>query len=122
MVSRAMRPLLCAHRMRVNRSAVAAIVALLVMARAAGAFDGVMPVPIRGLIFAPGPPSRGLQGLQVDPSSVGDFDGTVALVYLRGRATGGDGHRFTMLNDLRIMQGTYLAADGSSHYGTFAFT
>ena len=51
-----------------------------------------------------------------------DIDGTVALTYLKGRAIGGDGHRFTMLNDMRIMKGTYLAADGSQHFGTFAFT
>jgi hypothetical protein len=108
--------------MRMKSSGLLAIVAMLAVASAAGAFDGVMPVPIRGLIFAPGPASLGLGGLQADPSSVGDFDGTVALVYLKGRATGGDGHRFTMLNDMRIMKGTYLAADGSSHFGTFAFT
>ena len=77
---------------------------------------------IRGLIFAPGPPSLGLRGLQADPGSVGDFGGTVALVYRKGRATGGDGHRFMMQNDMRIMKGTYRAVDGSLHSGTFAFT
>ena len=89
--------------------------------RRAGAFDGVMPVRSPGTtIFA----RAALLGLRDrgGPSSVGDFDGTVALVYLKGRATGGDGHRFTMLNDMRIMKGTYLAADGSAHFGTFAFT
>lgn len=96
--------------------------AALAVASTAGAFDGVMPVPIPGHIFAPGPPSLGLGGPQKDPSSVGDFDGTVALTYLKGRATGGDGHRFRMLNDMRIMKGTYIAADGSQHFGTFAFT
>jgi hypothetical protein len=96
----------------------------LAVAGTAGAFDGVMPVPIPGgsHIFAPGPRSLGLQGIAVDPSSIGDFDGMVAIAYLRGRATGGDGRRFRMLNDMRIMKGTYLAADGSAHFGTFAFT
>ena len=108
--------------MRLTSPGALAIAGLLALATAAGAFDGVMPVPIPGHIFAPGPPSLGLRGVQIDPSSVGNFDGTVALAYLKGRATGGDGHRFTMLNDMRIMKGTYLAADGSSHFGTFAFT
>src|SRR5262245_59606275 len=80
--------------------------ALLAAAVPAGAFDGTMPVPPAGPhIFAPGPRALGLQGPQADPSSVGDFDGTVALVYLNGRATDGDGHRFVMVNDMRIMTG-----------------
>ena len=90
---------------------------------AAHAFDGVMPVPPPGSIFAPGPRALGLglQGPKANPSSVGDFNGTVALVYLKGRATSGDGHPFLMQNDMRIMMGTYRAADGSEHRGTFAF-
>jgi len=102
----------------------AIVTAALAVTTTARAFDGVMPVPLPAPdhIFAPGPASLGLGGLQIDPSSIGDFDGTVALTYLKGRATGGDGHRFTMLNDMRIMKGTYLAADGSQHFGTFAFT
>lgn len=88
---------------------------------AAHAFDGVMPVPPPGQIFAPGARALGLQGPKANPSSIGDFNGTVALVYLKGRATGGDGHPFLMQNDMRIMTGTYRAADGSEHRGTFAF-
>jgi hypothetical protein len=45
----------------------------------------------------------------------------VALAYVKGRATGGDGHRFLMVNDMRVMTGDYLAADGSRHHGSFAF-
>jgi hypothetical protein len=99
-------------------------IALTLAAGRALAFDGVMPVPIAapGHIAAPGPRSLGLGGPQVDPSSIGDFDGTVALAYLKGRAKSGDGQRFVMLNDMRIMKGNYLAADGSTHFGTFAFT
>jgi hypothetical protein len=111
--------------MRAKRLIVLAIVtAVLAVAGVAGAFDGVMPVPLAAPshIFAPGPSSLGLGGLNIDPGSVGNFDGTVALAYLKGRATGGDGHRFRMLNDMRIMKGTYLAADRSQHFGTFAFT
>jgi hypothetical protein len=101
-----------------------AIAGVLALASAAAAFDGVMPVPVPGAshLFAPGPRRLGLQGIQVNASSIGDFDGTVAIAYLRGRATGSDGQRFLMLNDMRIMKGTYLAADGSQHFGTFVFT
>jgi len=100
---------------RVSRILVAGGLAL---ATAARAFDGAMPVPVPGgaHLFAPRPTD-----LQVNPSSIGDFDGTVALAYLKGRAKGGDGHRFLMQDDMRLMTGTYLAADGSSHSGSFAF-
>src|SRR5262249_61855233 len=93
------------------------------VATTALAFDGAMPVPVPGPfnIFAPGPTRLGLQGAKANPSSIGAFDGTVALVYLKGRATGGDGHRFLMMNDMRIMTGAYRAADGTQHRGTFAF-
>src|SRR5215813_12518453 len=97
------------------------VLAVLVFTAIAHAFDGAMPVPPGGPhIFAPGPRSLGLSP-DANPSSVGDFDGTVALVYLKGRATGGDGHRFLMMNDMRIMTGAYRAADGTQHRGTFAF-
>ena len=96
---------------------------LLAFAPAASAFDGTMPVPVPGSahIFAPGPTSLGLQGLDANPSSIGDFDGTVALAYLQGRAKDANGRRFKMSNDMRVMTGHYLAADGSPHVGSFAF-
>jgi hypothetical protein len=106
-----------------RRGAVSALVTLLIAPVAARGFDGAMPVPVPGPdhIFAPGPTSLGLPGLNVNPSSIGDFDGQVALAYVKGRATGADGHHFTMVNDMRIMTGAYLAADGSPHMGSFAF-
>lgn len=105
-----------------TRGMIRLVLAVLVVAATAQAFDGAMPVPPGGPhIFAPGPRGLGLQGPQANPSSVGNFDGTVALAYLKGRATGGDGHRFLMLNDMRVMTGDYLAADGSHHHGSFAF-
>ena len=98
-----------------------ALALLAAAATAAHAFDGVMPVPGSAHIFAPGPRALGLEGPKANPASIGDFNGTVALVYLKGQATGGDGHPFVMQNDMRIMTGTYRAADGSEHHGTFAF-
>jgi hypothetical protein len=105
-----------------TRGMIRLVIAVLLAATTAHAFDGAMPVPPGGPhIFAPGPRSLGFQGPQANPSSVGNFDGTVVLAYLKGRATGGDGHRFLMLNDMRVMTGDYLAADGSRHHGSFAF-
>jgi hypothetical protein len=100
-----------------------AALALLAFGAAAYGFDGAMPVPVPGAahIFAPGPKSLGLQGLDVNPSSIGDFDGTVAIAYLKGRAQDAAGRRYRMLNDMRVMTGAYLAADGSRHVGSFAF-
>ena len=104
-------------------SRILSILVLLAATTAAYAFDGVMPVPPPGQIFAPGPKALNFnfQGPKANPSSIGDFSGTVALVYLKGRATGGDGHQFLMVDDMRIMTGTYRAADGSEHQGSFAF-
>jgi len=99
------------------------VVLLLALVPAASAFDGTMPVPVPGSahVFAPGPPALGLQGVDANPSSIGDFDGTVALAYLQGRAKDASGRRFKMSNDMRVMTGRYLAADGSPHVGSFAF-
>jgi hypothetical protein len=106
----------------VRTFAISAIAVLLTVG-GGHAFDGAMPVPVPGTshIFAPGPRSLGLAGLAANPSSIGDFDGVVALAYVKGRAVGGDGRRFLMANDMRIMSGAYLAADGSRHSGSFAF-
>jgi hypothetical protein len=108
---------------RIVPALVGLVAGCLAGAATAFAFDGVMPVPLPGSshIFAPGPKALGLPGPNANPSSIGDFDGTVALVYLKGLATGSDGHRFLMLNDMRIMTGAYLAADGTQHRGAFAF-
>jgi len=105
------------------RSFALAALVVLVSVTAGYAFDGTMPVPVPGAghIFAPGPRSLGLAGLAVNPSSIGDFAGVVALAYVKGRAVGADGRRFLMVNDMRIMTGAYLAADGSPHSGSFAF-
>jgi hypothetical protein len=99
------------------------VVLLLALVPAASAFDGTMPVPVPGSghLFSPGPRSLGFRGLDANPSSIGDFDGTVALAYLKGRAKDASGSRFRMSNDVRVMTGRYLAADGSPHVGSFAF-
>lgn len=89
------------------------------------------PVPIPGGIdigggeiihtFLPGPVELGLMGENIEPNVITNFDGFVAMAYVNGTATDADGNNYTMLTDMRIMQGTYVAADGSVNFGTFAF-
>jgi hypothetical protein len=107
-----------------------ALVALLVPATSTYAQDAE-PVPIPGGIdigggeiihtFAPGPIELGLMGEDIEPNTITNFDGFVAMAYINGTATDADGRTYTMLTDMRFMQGTYVAADGSVNFGTFAF-
>jgi hypothetical protein len=80
-----------------------------------------VPIPGAGHIFSPGPRSLGLMGLNVEPSSISNFQGTVALAYLTGTATDGASTPYDLSVDLRVMSGDYVAADGSMQTGTFAF-
>ena len=73
-------------------------------------------------VFVPGPPEFGLQGLDVEPGTVTDFNGFSAVGYFAGTAVGSDGVTYDMLNDMRLQQGTYIAVDGSVRRGTFALT
>jgi len=79
------------------------------------------PVPIPSGAFAPGPRSLRLMGLHVEPGTISNFKGVVALAYLKGSATDATGHRYDLENDMRVMSGDYVSADGSSHRGAFAF-
>jgi hypothetical protein len=79
-------------------------------------------------VFAPGPsqitlPYTGvkLQGLDVEPSVITDFSGFTALAFHVGSATDGDGKRYLLETDLRAYRGTYVAQDGVSRHGSFAF-
>jgi len=97
--------------------------AALALPASPGRTDVSDPIPVLpgGLVRAPGPRVLGLQGLAADPSSIGNFQGLVALAYLRGRVRDATGHRWVMENDIRILQGDYVSADGVHRRGTFAF-
>lgn len=78
-------------------------------------------------IFAPGPvgivlPFTGvvLEGLNVEPSSITDFRGTTALAFHSGEARGSDGHTYNLETDIRVMDGEYVAVDGTTRHGSFA--
>ena len=103
----------------------------------AGEIGRVLPAPkpIPGGIDVPpvihvwGPGTEGkvlpytggvLQGLDVEPGTMTDFKGVIAQAYHVGTATGSDGNPYNVETDLRVMQGQYVAEDGSQHTGTFA--
>ncbi len=87
------------------------------------------PDPFNEIHWAlPGPPGASTQfigipsfGLDADPNTVGNFDGFTAYAVVAGEATGGDGEPYDCEFDVRVMQGRYMAADGETYRGTFAF-
>ena len=79
-------------------------------------------------VFPPGPsnvtlPHSGLtlQGLDVEPNVITDYQGFTAVAYHAGTATGSDGERYFLETDMRAMKGTYVAADGTRRRGVFGF-
>ena len=85
--------------------------------------DPADPIPVLPgeVIRSPGPRVLGFAGLAADPSSIGNFRGVVALAYLRGRVRDPSGRRLITVDDIRVMQGDYVSADGTARRGTFAF-
>jgi hypothetical protein len=100
--------------------------------------DAVIPSGIPGLPpgsplenihwLLPGPvgsatPVIGLPGfgLDVDPSTVGDYKGFTAYAVVAGEAKGSDGNTYACEFDVRVMDGIYKAEDGSIHRGTYGF-
>jgi hypothetical protein len=90
---------------------------------------GGIQIPDGPLIhtFLPGPedvtlPFTGLtlQGLDVEPSVITDYRGVTALAYHVGTATGSDGRQYDLETDVRAMEGTYIAEDGSRRRALFA--
>jgi TAT (twin-arginine translocation) pathway signal sequence len=78
-------------------------------------------------VFAPGPegvtlPFTGvpLEGLDAEPSVITDYKGFTAVAFHVGTATGSDGRQYNLETDLRAMEGTYIAEDGSRNRGLFA--
>ena len=85
------------------------------------AIPGGLDIPPLIHIFAPGPTQLGFQGLDVEPNGITNFKGFAAMGYPAGTASGSDGTSFSMMNDMRVFRGEYVAADGSHHHGTFVF-
>jgi hypothetical protein len=89
---------------------------------------GGIDVPPLIHVFVPGPEGQVLeftqtvlQGFDVEPSTITDFDGFTALAYLLGTATGSDGQQYNLEVDIRSFEGEYVGEDGSRNFGTFGF-
>lgn len=78
--------------------------------------------------FLPGPPDiilpfskLQLMGLDVEPSTITDYKGVTANAYVIGTARGSDDVEYGLEVDIRAYEGKYVAADGSTNRGSFAF-
>jgi hypothetical protein len=91
---------------------------------------GGQPVPVPGIdmihVWGPGPAglelpySKGiLQGLEFEPSTITDFNGSSALAYHVGTAVGSDGQMYNLETDMRAFEGDYVV-DGEERHGAFA--
>ena len=76
--------------------------------------------------FLPGPEDRITPfnklpggGLDVEPSTITDFMGFTAYAVIAGQAEGSDGKTYNVECDTRVMEGEYVAEDGSLQRGTF---
>lgn len=61
------------------------------------------------------------EGLDVDPSTMTNFNGFHAMAVVAGSAQGSDGNTYDMEFDVRVMEGKYKAADGVEREAAFAF-
>ncbi len=86
--------------------------------------------PVNTLIhwYLPGPtdavsPILGLQGmgLDVEGSSITDFEGNTAFAIVSGEADTSDGETLQVELDVRVMQGRYVAENGKEYRSIFAF-
>jgi hypothetical protein len=60
-------------------------------------------------------------GLDVEPSTLTDFQGFNAYAVITGQAEGSDGKIYNVEFDVRVMEGDYIAEDGSAQHGVFGF-
>jgi hypothetical protein len=77
-------------------------------------------------VFVPGDPSVTLPfsggplgGLDVEPGTITDFDGSSAVAFHVGTAQGSDGNTYNLETDIRAFRGEYVV-DGVAHRGSFA--
>ena len=60
-----------------------------------------------------------LAGLDVEPSTITDFNGSSAVAYHVGTARASDGRTYNLETDIRAFEGEY-AVDGETRHGSFA--
>jgi hypothetical protein len=70
-------------------------------------------------VFAPGPTDLGFMGVDVEPNTITSFDGFTAMGHFNGTIEGSDGNLYDLGDSgIRVFQGNYRSADGSTHHGT----
>jgi hypothetical protein len=73
-------------------------------------------------VFAPGPTDLGFMGVDVEPSTIMNFDGFTAMAHIIGTVRDEDGNLYDLgISGIRVFQGVYRTADGVTHQGTFVF-
>ena len=75
-----------------------------------GAGDPSVTLPFTGIT---------LQGFDVEPSTITDFNGFTALAYHVGSARASDGRTYNLETDIRAFEGEDVA-DGAVRHGSFA--
>jgi hypothetical protein len=75
-----------------------------------GAGDPGVTLPFTGIT---------LQGFDVEPSTITDFNGFTAVAYHVGSARTSDGRTYNLETDIRAFEGEYVV-DGAVHHGSFA--
>jgi hypothetical protein len=60
-----------------------------------------------------------LEGRDVEPGVITDFNGASAVAFHVGTATGSDGKQYNLETDIRAMEGDYVAVDGTRRRGLF---
>jgi hypothetical protein len=89
-----------------------------------GGIETFLPPPYGPVlhVFAPGPPDLGFMGVDVEPNTITDFDGFAAMGHFNGSVTDADGNVYDLGDSgIRVYQGNYRSADGSTRHGTFVF-
>ena len=61
------------------------------------------------------------EGFDVEPSTIGDFQGTTAFAILTGDVEASDGRDYLMEIDVRVMEGTYRDENDDEFEAAFAF-
>jgi hypothetical protein len=77
-------------------------------------------------VFGPGDPNVTLpftgitlQGFDVEPSTITDFNGSSAVAFHVGQARASDGTTYNLETDIRAFEGDFVV-DGEVHHGSFA--
>jgi hypothetical protein len=60
-----------------------------------------------------------LQGLDTEPATITDFQGSSAVAYHVGTARGNDGKTYDLETDIRAFEGEFVV-DGVTRHGAFA--